>query len=102
VSTGGCKPALLGRVGDSPVIGCGFFAGPAGAIACTGIGEHILRHLLAARIYLALETGMGLHRAVEEGMIRLPGHVELGVIGVTGTAWEVMSRKPMASAQVPQ
>lgn len=99
VSTGGCMPALLGRVGDVPLIGCGFYAGPAGAIACTGIGEHILRHMLAARIYTALERGIGLRRAIEAAMKRLPDHIEAGVIGITAGESEVVSRKPMASAQ---
>lgn len=99
LSTGGCMPALLGRVGDSPLIGCGFYAGPAGAIACTGIGEHILRHMLAARIYTALEQGIGLRRAIEDGMKRLPAHIEVGVIGITSVESEVISREPMASAQ---
>lgn len=98
VSSGGCMPALLGRVGDVPMIGCGFYAGAAGAIACTGIGEHILKHMLAARIYTALERGIGLRRAIEEGMKRLPEHIELGVIGITAAECEVVSRKPMASA----
>src|SRR5690606_2109510 len=26
-STGGCAPSLMGRVGDTPIIGCGYFAG---------------------------------------------------------------------------
>lgn len=99
ISTGGCMPALLGRVGDSPLIGCGFYAGPAGAIACTGIGEHILRHMLAARIYMALEHGIGLRRAIEDGMKRLPDQIEVGVIGITDVESEVVSREPMASAQ---
>lgn len=99
VSTGGCMPALLGRVGDVPLIGCGFYAGTAGAIACTGIGEHIQRHMLALRIYIALEQGIGLRRAIEDGMKRLPEHVQVGVIGITAVAAEVVSRSPMASAQ---
>ncbi|MET0980883.1 MAG: isoaspartyl peptidase/L-asparaginase [Telluria sp.] len=38
-STGGSAPSLLGRVGDTPIIGSGFYAGPLGAIAATGIGD---------------------------------------------------------------
>lgn len=98
VSTGGSMPALLGRVADSPLIGCGFYAGEAGAIACTGIGEHILRHMLASRIYAALERGTPLRTAIEEGMARLPPKVEVGVIAITADDAQVVSRKPMASA----
>lgn len=99
LSTGGSMPALQGRVGDCPMIGCGFYAGPAGAIACTGIGEHILKHMLASRIYAALERGIGLRRAIEDGMKRLPDHVQVGVIGITSEESEVVSRSPMASAR---
>ncbi|MFL6699826.1 MAG: isoaspartyl peptidase/L-asparaginase [Vitreoscilla sp.] len=98
VSTGGSMPALLGRVADSPLIGCGFYAGEAGAIACTGIGEHILRHMLAGRIYAGLERGIPLRTAIEEGMARLPPQVEVGVIAITADDAQVVSRKPMASA----
>ncbi|GAB3453134.1 isoaspartyl peptidase/L-asparaginase [Massilia terrae] len=35
-STGGSAPSLLGRVGDTPIVGAGFYAGPEGAVAATG------------------------------------------------------------------
>ena len=39
-STGGCLLKLPGRVGDSPLIGCGLYADDLrGAAACTGWGE---------------------------------------------------------------
>ncbi|MED5617680.1 isoaspartyl peptidase/L-asparaginase [Ideonella sp. BN130291] len=98
VSTGGSMPALLGRVADSPLIGCGFYAGRAGAIACTGIGEHILRHNLALRIYLWIEGGMALREAMERGVELLPEGVEIGLIGITRDEAEVVARKPMAHA----
>jgi L-asparaginase / beta-aspartyl-peptidase len=98
VSTGGSMPALLGRVADSPLIGCGFYAGRAGAIACTGIGEHILRQNLALRVYLWIEGGMPLRQAMERGMALLPEGVDIGLVGITHTEAEVVSRKPMAHA----
>jgi isoaspartyl peptidase/L-asparaginase-like protein (Ntn-hydrolase superfamily) len=42
LSTGGTSVTLYGRVGDVPVYGCGLYAGPAGAVACTGEGEEII------------------------------------------------------------
>lgn len=98
VSTGGCMPALLGRVGDSPLIGCGFYAGPAGAIACTGIGEHIMRHMVASTVYRWVESGMRLRRAMEQGMALLREDVEIGLVGVTSEEADAVSRRPMASA----
>jgi beta-aspartyl-peptidase (threonine type) len=100
VSTGGSMPALLGRVGDSPLIGCGFFAGPAGAVACTGVGEHILRRMVAARVYQWLDDGVPLRRALGRGMALLPDGVEIGLVGVSPDEAEVVSREPMASATI--
>ena len=46
-STGGIFKKLPGRVGDSPLIGCGTYADDAGAVSCTGHGEAIIRVVLA-------------------------------------------------------
>jgi beta-aspartyl-peptidase (threonine type) len=47
-STGGTCCKLRGRVGDSPLIGCGCYAdGETGAVSSTGYGEAIMRVVLA-------------------------------------------------------
>jgi len=47
-STGGTCCKLPGRVGDSPLIGCGCYAdAEAGAVSCTGYGEAIMKVVLA-------------------------------------------------------
>jgi beta-aspartyl-peptidase (threonine type) len=46
-STGGIYRKLPGRVGDSALIGCGTFADQSAAVSCTGIGESIIRAVLA-------------------------------------------------------
>jgi hypothetical protein len=61
-------PSLLGRVGDTPIIGSGFYAGPLGAVAATGIGEQIVRHLLARTVYGWIEDGMPLEQALKRGV----------------------------------
>ena len=49
-STGGMVGKRVGRVGDTPVPGCGYFADDQlAAVACTGEGEQILRLGLARR-----------------------------------------------------
>jgi L-asparaginase / beta-aspartyl-peptidase len=48
-STGGIFNKLPGRVGDSPLIGCGTYADGYGAASCTGQGEAIIRLVLAKR-----------------------------------------------------
>lgn len=61
ISTGGLSGALPGRIGDTPLPGCGFYADDAaGAVCFSGDGERIARTLLAARAMAALEGG---HRA---------------------------------------
>jgi beta-aspartyl-peptidase (threonine type) len=42
-STGGYPGKLAGRIGDSPVLGAGFFAAETGAASATGLGEAIIR-----------------------------------------------------------
>lgn len=57
-STGGLDGSHAGRVGDSPMPGCGFYAEDAvGAVAFSGTGEHIARAMLAARVMGAIEAG---------------------------------------------
>ncbi len=47
-STGGTSKKMLGRVGDSPIVGAGTFAAnDACAVSCTGIGEEYIRHAVA-------------------------------------------------------
>jgi beta-aspartyl-peptidase (threonine type) len=46
-STGGVFNKLPGRVGDSPLLGCGTYADDSGAVSCTGHGEAIMRVVLA-------------------------------------------------------
>jgi L-asparaginase / beta-aspartyl-peptidase len=47
-STGGTCCKFPGRVGDSPLIGCGCYAdSEAGAISCTGHGEAIMKIVMA-------------------------------------------------------
>ena len=45
-STGGIFNKLPGRVGDSPLIGCGTYADEFAAVSCTGHGESIIRAVL--------------------------------------------------------
>lgn len=55
LSTGGTSGSPPGRVGDVPLIGCGLYAGPKGAVAATGLGEAIAMNVTAFRVYQMLE-----------------------------------------------
>jgi beta-aspartyl-peptidase (threonine type) len=68
-STGGTPNKPLGRVGDSPIIGCGAYAdNEFGAVSTTGHGESIMRVLLAKRIIDNLSKGFKPQLAVEEAL----------------------------------
>jgi len=66
-STGGTFLKLPGRIGDSPVIGAGLFADDRkGAAASTGLGEAILRTVMAYRAVEAMTTGIGPSEAAQQ------------------------------------
>jgi beta-aspartyl-peptidase (threonine type) len=71
-STGGLGGAAPGRVGDSPLPGCGVYADSrVGGVSASGVGESISRTLLGARVVMALEEGATPHAAVERALARL-------------------------------
>jgi beta-aspartyl-peptidase (threonine type) len=56
-STGGTCCKLPGRVGDSPLIGCGCYAdSTAGGVSCTGYGEAIMKIVMAKTATELLRT----------------------------------------------
>ncbi len=55
VSTGGLMLKMPGRVGDSPLVGGGFYSTGKTGVVATGIGEYISRFLLSYRIAIAYE-----------------------------------------------
>lgn len=99
-STGGASPALLGRVGDSPIIGAGFFAGPCGAVGVTGVGEYVVRHLLAHAVYSWIAGGMDLQRALRRGIDLFPKDVETGLIAVSRNEAGALSNSTMPTHTV--
>lgn len=57
-STGGIASMLPGRVGDTPLIGCGVYAdNRSGAVSMTGLGEGIIRLAIAKTICDGLAQG---------------------------------------------
>ena len=65
-STGGRAGQLPGRVGDSPLIGCGTYAeSKLGGVSCTGDGEATIRVVLARRTLEILRTVENPEQAVQ-------------------------------------
>jgi beta-aspartyl-peptidase (threonine type) len=85
LSTGGTATTLRGRVGDVPVYGAGLYAGPEGAIACTGDGEHIVTETLARMTYEAIRAGQSPQAAADEAIARIKGRGSIGLILLTPT-----------------
>jgi beta-aspartyl-peptidase (threonine type) len=70
-STGGIFDKLPGRVGDSPLIGCGTYAGDYGAASCTGQGEAIIRTVLGKSAVDLLKAGVDRQSAAEQAVALL-------------------------------
>jgi len=96
LSTGGTSITLDGRVGDVPIYGCGCYAGPAGAVACTGFGEEIIRTAMARTVYGWLAEGLPAREAVRRGVAGFPGDWSLGLIAVGRDGWGVAATEQMA------
>ncbi len=85
-STGGMTNKKYGRIGDSPLIGCGTYANNLTcAISCTGHGEPFIRAVAAYDVSALMEyRGMGLgeamHFVVHDKLLKIDG--EGGMIGV--------------------
>jgi beta-aspartyl-peptidase (threonine type) len=97
-STGGASPMLHGRVGDTPLVGCGFFAGPAAAVATTGIGEEIIRRMLARAVYDWISQGEEVGRACERAVASFPKEIPVGVIAISRRGSAAVANRDMASA----
>jgi len=67
-STGGMTNKKYGRIGDSPLIGCGTYANnKTCAISCTGHGEPFIRAVAAYDVSCLMEyKGLNLHDAMNE------------------------------------
>ena len=97
-STGGTAFMMPGRVGDTPIVGAGFYAGAAGAVSTTGIGEEIMKWVLAKRVYDQMASGRTPHRAVDRALADFPRGVSVGVIAVGSRGWGEACDGPMAFA----
>ncbi|MFN0317525.1 MAG: isoaspartyl peptidase/L-asparaginase family protein [Burkholderiales bacterium] len=102
-STGGIAGKLPGRVGDSPLIGCGTYANEHGAVSCTGHGESVIRVVLAKAAVDMLQSGLNAPVAAQKAIALLSdktggtgGLIITGPDGATGYARNA-SHMPMCS-----
>jgi L-asparaginase/beta-aspartyl-peptidase (threonine type) len=97
-STGGTLYMLRGRVGDSPLMGCGVYAGPHGAVAATGVGEEIVRQFLAKTIHDWLAAGVAPDEAAKRAVALFPQAVDVGVLVVGKSGQGIADNREMACA----
>ncbi len=92
-STGGLTGKLAGRVGDTPLIGCGTYADRRVAVSATGDGESVVRLVLAHRLALRYAEGRDLAAAVRDAadLFRETQPGILGLIAVSA-AGEIVAR----------
>ncbi|HWW27288.1 MAG TPA: isoaspartyl peptidase/L-asparaginase, partial [Caulobacter sp.] len=86
-STGGLTGSHAGRVGDSPLPGCGLYAdNQVGAVSLSGDGESLIRTTLASRLIRGLEA-VNPDQAVADALnhlARVGGEAGLIVIDAEG------------------
>jgi L-asparaginase / beta-aspartyl-peptidase len=70
-STGGIFNKPPGRVGDSPLPGCGTYADEYGGVSCTGHGEAIIRIVMAKSTVELLKHGADPLSAANQALILL-------------------------------
>lgn len=85
-STGGFTLKFPGRIGDSPLIGCGTYAdNECGACSATGVGEVAIKLVLAKTTCESMRNGKSAQEAVENS-IRLANlkmnRLDMGLIAV--------------------
>jgi beta-aspartyl-peptidase (threonine type) len=109
-STGGIAAKPPGRIGDTPLVGCGFYAEDGlGGVSSTGHGEDFIRLLLARRATEYLARGLSAQAAASAaitllgervhgsgGLILLDGRGRVGYARNTPTMASAFMREGMA------
>jgi len=80
-STGGTCCKLPGRVGDSPLIGCGCYAdAEVGGVSCTGYGEAIMKVVLAKTAADFLRRPVGTDPSLSPAILPKPSTPDIAAL----------------------
>ncbi len=104
-STGGVAGKMVGRVGDTPIVGCGAYAdNNYGAVSSTGHGEKIMKIVLAKEVINFIAQGCSAQEAADKGIKliweRLKGRAGVIVIDKNGNIGISYNTPRMAYAYV--
>ncbi len=104
-STGGVAGKMVGRVGDTPIVGCGAYAdNNYGAVSSTGHGEKIMKIVLAKEVINFIAQGCSAQEAADKGIKliweRLKGRAGVIVIDKNGNTGISYNTPRMAYAYV--
>lgn len=89
-STGGLVNKMVGRIGDTPIIGAGTYANKLCAVSATGKGEAIIRATVGRDVAALMEyKGLSLKEAAEYVVDSTPKGTT-GLIAVSATGEVVM------------
>ena len=95
---------MLGRVGDTPLVGCGGYANTTAATSTTGHGESIMKIVLAWDVVQNIEDGLDPMQACAKSVNGMVSSIQ-GVAGVIalnkkGEFGRAFSSKQMAWASI--
>lgn len=98
LSTGGTAITLRGRIGDTPILGAGLYAGPSGAVAATGKGERIIEANASRAVHDMIRDGRGARNAAQRVVEMIEDKGSIGLIVVDRYSMEAVADRPMAWA----
>jgi len=81
-STGGVWLKLPGRVGDSPILGAGFYANRYAAASATGLGETIIKAMATMRVVSYVSHGLSLEESCRRVVLDHSERFGKGTIGI--------------------
>ncbi|KMZ61400.1 Isoaspartyl peptidase/L-asparaginase 1 [Zostera marina] len=82
-STGGLVNKMVGRIGDTPIIGAGTYANALCAVSATGRGESIIKHTIARDVAALMDyKGFSLEKASNTVITKSP-QGDVGLIAVS-------------------
>ncbi|XP_028402623.1 isoaspartyl peptidase/L-asparaginase-like [Dendronephthya gigantea] len=103
-STGGIPAKMQGRIGDSPMIGCGGYANEFGGCSTTGHGESIMKMTLAREVVYSVENGndaqVSSEKAVQRMYERIEGYGGVIVVDKDGNFGKAFNTQRMSWALI--